>query len=58
LQKAASEQVVRNKMHLEDDFLSELEDYERMIEEAKREVEKRLKKQKKKENKKRKFGRK
>ncbi|SFE96203.1 hypothetical protein [Thermoflexibacter ruber] len=40
LQKAASEQVVRNKMQLEDDFLSELEDYERMIEEAKKEVEK------------------
>jgi flagellar biosynthesis GTPase FlhF len=39
LQKAASEQAMRNKMQLEDDFVSELTDYERMIEDARKKAE-------------------
>jgi hypothetical protein len=39
LQKAASEQAMRNKMQLEDDFVSELTDYERMIDEARKKAE-------------------
>ncbi|GAB4115538.1 MAG: hypothetical protein OHK0057_37100 [Thermoflexibacter sp.] len=39
LQKAASEQAMRNKMQLEDDFVSELTDYERMIDEVRKKLD-------------------
>lgn len=39
LQKAASEQTMRNKMQLEDDFISELTDYERIVDETRKKLD-------------------
>ncbi len=51
LQNATAEAELRNQMELEDDFVSELADYERMVDEAKRRVEEAESKAEKAENK-------
>jgi hypothetical protein len=39
LQNATAEEILRNQMELEDDFVSELADYERMVDDAQKRVE-------------------